>query len=84
MVGNITSPQKFLMFPGFVQLLMNAQAADLPMTGQTMKITPMQKRIFADCRQYGKYVTPPTTPLFGHITDPNYVAPDDDAWVDPP
>ena len=44
MANNISSPQhKFLMFPRFVQLLMNAQVADLPMAGQTMKLTLMQK-----------------------------------------
>ena len=83
MANNISSPQKFLMFPRFVQLLMNAQVADLPMVGQPLNLTQMLKRIFADCKQYGKYVTPDDTPLFGHIVDPNYVAPTNDNWLEP-
>ena len=85
MANNVSSPQhKFLMFPRFLQLMMNAQVPDLPMLGQPMVQMQMLKRIFADCRQYGKYLTPEDTPLFGHVSNPNYVAPANDDWQDPP
>ena len=42
----------------------------------------MTKRIFADCRQYGKYVTPDDTTPFGHIINANYQALADDNWID--
>ena len=51
---------------------MNAQVQNLPTEGMPLNMTLMTKRIFADCRQYGKYVTPDATPLFGHIVNQNY------------
>ena len=52
------------------------------MEGMPLNLTPMTKKIFADCHQYGKYITPNATPLFGHIINENYQAPADDNWID--
>lgn len=76
------SPQKFLLFPRFVQLFLNAQVTNLPTDGMLMPLTRMQKRIFDDCRLYGKCEAPTNVPLFGHLVDPAYQKPIDDNWVE--
>lgn len=42
----------------------------------------MLKRIFQDCKNYEKWATPDDVALFGHIINPDYVAPANDNWVD--
>ena len=76
MCSNIHArPHRFLMFPHFIQLFLNAQAPNLPTDGRLMRLTRMQKSIFADCRQYGRNPPPPEVPLFGHIVNQAYVEP---------
>lgn len=72
---------KFLLFPRFVQLFLNAQVPNLPTDEMLLPVTQMLKRTITDSKNYGRS-TPDDVPLFGHIINPDYVAPSNDNWLD--
>ncbi|HEY5235279.1 MAG TPA: hypothetical protein VIJ14_03800, partial [Rhabdochlamydiaceae bacterium] len=83
MKANIASRIKFLLYPRFIQLILDAVAPNLPKIGRRFPIIRMQKRIFADCKQFGRLAKPVDVPLFGHIINPGYIEPAQDNWVNP-
>lgn len=78
-----TNVIKFLLFPRFLQLMLNTQIQNVSTNGQPLRVTQMLKRTFKDCTRYTGRVLA-VVPLFGHIVNPNYVAPDDVNWINDP
>lgn len=75
--------RKFLLFPRFVQLFLNAQVPNLPTDGMFLPMMKMMKLTFTDNKNYRKISPLATVPLFGHIINPNYQAPENYDWNDP-
>ena len=77
---------KFLLYPRFVMLIISHLLPDLPQLDNTVLVSVIDRRIFADCRAIkGNRPAdqqPHETPLFGHLVDPEYVAPPNDGWLD--
>nr|GEV33592.1 hypothetical protein [Tanacetum cinerariifolium] len=64
MVRNVDSPLKFLMYPQFLQLMINAQVADL-LSHNTKYTSPaLTQKVFANMRRIGKGFSGVDTPLF--------------------
>nr|GEV94624.1 hypothetical protein [Tanacetum cinerariifolium] len=64
MVRNVDSPSKFLMYPRFIQVMINAQVDDL--SSHTTKYTSLAltQKVFANMRRIGKGFSRVETPLF--------------------
>ncbi|KAI3776291.1 hypothetical protein L1987_46067 [Smallanthus sonchifolius] len=78
--------QGFLMYPRFIQMILNHLIPDLPQHAIRLTLTPISKRIFTDCtkvKQHNAALIPVNTPLFGHLINPDYVAPPNDNWFHP-
>ncbi|KAI3744805.1 hypothetical protein L1987_57898 [Smallanthus sonchifolius] len=78
--------QGFLMYPRFIQLILNHLLPDLPQHSIRLTLTPMSKRIFTDCtkvKQQNAALIPVNTPLFGNLINPDYVEPPNDNWFHP-
>ena len=73
--------ERFLLYPRFLTMVFDRKLPELAKTGAPIRISVMNKRIFADCKP--KKENREETPLFGHVVDPNYVAPENDAWMHP-
>ncbi|KAI3815598.1 hypothetical protein L1987_15272 [Smallanthus sonchifolius] len=83
---NPAEGQGFLMYPRFIQLILDHLIPDLPQHAIRLTLTPMSKRIFTDCtkvKQQNAALIPVNTPLFGHLINPDYVAPPNDNWFHP-
>nr|GEX78596.1 putative ribonuclease H-like domain-containing protein [Tanacetum cinerariifolium] len=64
MVRNVDNPSKFLMYPLFLQVIINAQVDDLSsLTNQYTSLVLTQK-VFANMRRVGKGFSGVETPLF--------------------
>ncbi|KAI3813980.1 hypothetical protein L1987_18718 [Smallanthus sonchifolius] len=78
---NPAEGQGFLMYPRFIQMILNHLIPDLPHHAIRLTLTPMSKRIFTDCTKVklqNAALIPVNTPLFGHLINPDYVAPPND------
>ena len=73
--------ERFLLYPRFLAIVLDRKLPELVKTGATVRISVMNRRIFADCKP--KRDNRQETPLFGHVIDPDYVAPGNDAWMHP-
>ncbi|KAI3776200.1 hypothetical protein L1987_45972 [Smallanthus sonchifolius] len=83
---NLAEGQGFLMYPRFIQMILNHLIPDLPQHAIRLTLTPMSKRIFTDCtkvKQQNDALIPVNTPLFGHLINPDYVSPPNDNWFHP-
>ena len=80
-----TGRAQFLMLPRIVMTIINHFLPDLPPQQEIYEVgTPLQ-RIYAMMRktkQDPDLPPPPDPPLFGHLINPNYVAPAE-GWEDP-
>nr|GEW31213.1 hypothetical protein [Tanacetum cinerariifolium] len=67
MVRNVDSPSNFLMYPQFLQVLINNQVDDL--SSHTTKYTSpaLTEKVFANMRRTGKGILGLETPLFATI-----------------
>ncbi|KAM0023774.1 putative HhH-GPD domain, endonuclease III-like, iron-sulfur cluster loop, DNA glycosylase [Helianthus debilis subsp. tardiflorus] len=86
---NITTRQhKFLMYPRFLQLMINAQLPNISkVKANKLMMRHMSCITLSNMLSYRKKTNPPykkapppNKVLFGHITNPNYVAPPDGTW----
>nr|GEU61555.1 hypothetical protein [Tanacetum cinerariifolium] len=69
-VRNVDSPSKFYMYPRFLQLIINAQIADLS-SHNTKYISPaLTQKVFANMRRVGKGFSRVDTPLFDGMLVP--------------
>ncbi|KAI3808200.1 hypothetical protein L1987_24148 [Smallanthus sonchifolius] len=83
---NSAEGQGFLMYPRFIQMILNHLIPDLPQHPICLTLTPISKRIFIDCtkvKQQNAALIPVQTPLFGHLINHDYVEPPNDNWFHP-
>ncbi|KAI3744781.1 hypothetical protein L1987_57872 [Smallanthus sonchifolius] len=72
---------RFLLYPRFVQLLIDDALPNLPATGERLQVKRVDKRVFVQFLKPGSVEpTPKHTALFGHLINEAYVAPDDWRW----
>ncbi|KAI3762640.1 hypothetical protein L1987_53079 [Smallanthus sonchifolius] len=79
----INTAEKFrlLLYPRFVQLLINDALPNLPAIGERIQVKKVAKRVFSQFLTSGSVEpTPVHTPLFGHLINEAYVAPSDLIW----
>nr|GEU52741.1 reverse transcriptase domain-containing protein [Tanacetum cinerariifolium] len=70
MVRNVDSPSKFLMYPRFLQVVMDHQVNDMT-THNTRYTSPaLTQKVFANMRRVGKSFSVVKTPLFASMLDP--------------
>nr|GEU63827.1 hypothetical protein [Tanacetum cinerariifolium] len=84
MVRNADSPSKFLMYPLFLQVIINAQVADL--SSHTTRYTSplLTQKVFANMRRVAKGFSRVETPLFASMLvqpQPQAVEEEDDVEV---
>ncbi|KAI3808121.1 hypothetical protein L1987_24064 [Smallanthus sonchifolius] len=71
-------------FSKFIQLLINDALPNLPAIGEIFQVKRVDKRVFAQFLKPGSVEpTPVHTPLFGHLINKAYVAPDNFRWYSP-
>nr|GEZ61001.1 hypothetical protein [Tanacetum cinerariifolium] len=64
MVRNVDSPSKFLMYPCFLQVVMDNQVADLTSHNTRYTSHALTQKVFANIRRVGKGFSEVETPLF--------------------
>nr|GEV36840.1 hypothetical protein [Tanacetum cinerariifolium] len=64
LIRNVDSPSKFLMYPRFLQLMINAQIANLSSHTTKYTSTILTQKVFASMRRIGKGFSGVDTPLF--------------------
>nr|GEZ00298.1 putative RNA-directed DNA polymerase, eukaryota [Tanacetum cinerariifolium] len=64
MVRNVDSPSKFLMYPRFLQLMINTQVDDLSSHNTKYTSPALIQKVFANIRMIGKGFSGVDTPLF--------------------
>nr|GEZ95953.1 hypothetical protein [Tanacetum cinerariifolium] len=85
LIRNVDSPSKFLMYPRFLQLMINAQIDDLSAHNTKYTSPAHTQKIFANIRRIGKGFSRVDTPLFDGMLvqqqaqDVKYVAEDENA-----
>ena len=73
--------ERFLLYPRFLTMVFDRKLPELVKTGAPIRISGMNKRIFADYKP--KKDNRIEIPLFGHVIDPDYIAQENDAWMHP-
>ncbi|KAI3794928.1 hypothetical protein L1987_37569 [Smallanthus sonchifolius] len=75
---------RFLLYPRFVQLLIDDALPNLRAIGERLQVKRVDKRVFAQFLKPGSVEpTPEHTELFGHLINEAYVAPEDWNWYSP-
>ncbi|KAI3795103.1 hypothetical protein L1987_37748 [Smallanthus sonchifolius] len=75
---------RFLLYPRFVQLLIDDALPNLRAIGERLQVKRVDKRVFAQFQKPGSVEpTPEHTELFGHLINEAYVAPEDWNWYSP-
>nr|GEV80745.1 hypothetical protein [Tanacetum cinerariifolium] len=64
MVRNVDSPSKFLMYPWFLQVMINSQVDDISSHTTKYTSTTLTQKIFSNMRRIGKGFSGVETPLF--------------------
>nr|GEU53756.1 hypothetical protein [Tanacetum cinerariifolium] len=64
MIRNMDSPSKFLMYPRFLQLIINAQVEDLSSQNTKYTSPALTQKVFANMRRIGKGFSGVDTPFF--------------------
>nr|GEX80131.1 hypothetical protein [Tanacetum cinerariifolium] len=64
MVRNVDSPSKFLMYPWFLQVMINAQVDDLSSYNTKYTSPALTQKVFVNMRRTGKVFSGVETPLF--------------------
>nr|GEV54311.1 hypothetical protein [Tanacetum cinerariifolium] len=64
MVRNVDSPSKFLMYPRFLQVMINAQIDDLSSYNTKYPSPTLTQKVFTNMRRIGKVFLGVETPLF--------------------
>ncbi|KAI3784301.1 hypothetical protein L1987_43399 [Smallanthus sonchifolius] len=81
---NTTERFRFLLYPRFVQLLIDDALPNLRAIGERLQVKRVDKRVFAQFLKPGSVEpTPVHTELFGHLLNEAYVAPEDWKWYSP-
>ncbi|KAI3762554.1 hypothetical protein L1987_52985 [Smallanthus sonchifolius] len=78
---NTTERFRFLLYTRFVQLLINDALPNLPAVGERLQVKRVAKRVFSRFLTPGSVEpTPVHTPLFGHLINEVYMAPENWRW----
>nr|GEV75945.1 putative ribonuclease H-like domain-containing protein [Tanacetum cinerariifolium] len=64
MVRNVDSPSKFLMYPRFLQIMINVQVGDLSSHNTKYTSLALTQKVFANMKRIGKGFSGVDTPLF--------------------
>ena len=79
--------KKFLMYPRFLQMMIDNAGLDLEKKNDDVMVLSHMDRLTLNrvmsYRGIPKELRPVTKPMFGHVRNPDYVAPDDDMWRHP-
>nr|GEV02295.1 hypothetical protein [Tanacetum cinerariifolium] len=67
LVRNVDSPSKFLMYPRFIQLMINAQVGDLSSHHTKYTSPALTQNVFENMRRIGKGLSGVDTPLFDEL-----------------
>nr|GEW52620.1 hypothetical protein [Tanacetum cinerariifolium] len=67
MVRNVDSPSMFLMYPRFLQVMINAQVDDLSSHNTKYTSPALTQKVFANMRRIGKGFSGVETPLFDNM-----------------
>nr|GEW45803.1 ribonuclease H-like domain-containing protein [Tanacetum cinerariifolium] len=67
MVRNVDSPNKFLMYPCFLQVIMDNQVADLTSHNTKYTSPTLTQKVFANMQRVGKGFSGVATPLFASM-----------------
>nr|GFA62848.1 hypothetical protein [Tanacetum cinerariifolium] len=67
MVRNVDNPSKFLMYPRFLQVIINAQVDDLSSHTNQYTSPALTQKVFANMRRVGKGYLGVETPLFAKM-----------------
>nr|GFA55316.1 hypothetical protein [Tanacetum cinerariifolium] len=67
MVKNVDSPSKFLMYPRFIQVLLDHQVEDMTTHNTIYKSPAFTQKVFANMRRVGKGFSGVETPLFNSM-----------------
>nr|GEW46767.1 hypothetical protein [Tanacetum cinerariifolium] len=73
LVRNVDSPSKFLMYPRFLQVMINAQVDDLSSHNTKYTSPALTQKVFANMRRIGKGFLGVETPLFDAMLVPQQV-----------
>ncbi|KAJ0902435.1 hypothetical protein HanPSC8_Chr08g0337011 [Helianthus annuus] len=83
MIDNIKG-EKYIMYPRFIQMLLNDQVPDLPKDpADELKLNHMTSETLSRLNQYKSLKDDPeprVKKMICKIANPNYVAPENDAW----
>ncbi|KAI3815682.1 hypothetical protein L1987_15361 [Smallanthus sonchifolius] len=78
---NMAERFRFLLYPRFVQLLINDALPNMPATGERLQVKRVDKWVFAQFLKSGSVEpTPEHTTRFAHLINEAYVAPADWRW----
>ncbi|KAI3776068.1 hypothetical protein L1987_45829 [Smallanthus sonchifolius] len=81
---NTVEKFRFLLYPRFVQLLIDDALPNLRAIGERLQVKRVDKRVFAQfLKPDSVEPTPVHTELFGHLLNEAYVAPEDWNWYSP-
>nr|GEW27197.1 putative reverse transcriptase domain-containing protein [Tanacetum cinerariifolium] len=67
MVKNVDSPSKFLMYPWFLQVIINAQVDELSSHNNQYTSSALTQNVFSNMRRVGKGFSGVETPLFAKM-----------------
>nr|GEZ30338.1 hypothetical protein [Tanacetum cinerariifolium] len=67
MIRNVDSPSRFLMYPHFIQVLMDHQVDDMTTHNTRYKSFALTQKVFTNMRRVGKGFSGVETPLFGSM-----------------
>nr|GFC78350.1 hypothetical protein [Tanacetum cinerariifolium] len=67
MVRNVDSPSKFIMYPRFLQVMINAQVDDLSSHNTKYTSLALTQKVFANMRRISKGFLGVDTPLFDNM-----------------
>nr|GEW11815.1 reverse transcriptase domain-containing protein [Tanacetum cinerariifolium] len=67
MVRNVDSPSKFLMYPRFIQVVLDHQVDDMTTHNTRYKSPALTEKVFANMRRVGKGFSGVDTPLFASM-----------------
>ena len=81
MALNITSSSKFLLYPRFIQMIIDDKIPDLPRANtDLMRFSHHNDKSYNRMKKYFQEDIPVVHPLFEHLINPSYVSPLVDRW----
>ena len=83
---NAGGRERFLLYPRFLMMITQHILPNLPPHQNLVQVSSIERRTYTDCMHHNSRrpveERPQETVLFGHIVNPNYIAPEDDNFLD--